>query len=156
MDDRTPRQIEAMLRSHVEAALHAIWHTNDLTLDDDGDWPFRADTSACWVRVRPGDQPFVQVLAHAAYGVPRSAKLLTELNDINRRAQWTKVFWSDGYVVSEANLHWTDVDPAGLERLMGATCAMCDDVGPMIATVYGGSTPLQPIPEPADDGQDAA
>ena len=156
MHDKGPQQIENMLRSHVEVALHDIWLQPELKIDDDGDWPFRADTSACWVRVRPGSEPYVQGLAHAAYGVPKSAKLFTELNDINRRSQWTKVFWSDGYVVSEANLHWRDVDREGLERLMGATCTMCDDIGPMIATVYGGSTPLQPVAEPADDGQGAA
>ena len=92
----------------------------------------------------------------ARHDKEESAKLLTELNDINRRAQWTKVFWADGYVISEANLHWRDVDREGLERLMGATCAMCDDIGPMLAAVFGGSTPLQPTSEPADDGQDAA
>ena len=107
-------------------------------------------------RVAGQEVAFVQVLAHAVYGVPRSAKLLTELNDINRRAQWTKVFWSDGYVISEANLHWTDADRDGLERLMNAICAMCDDIGPMIAAVYGGSTPLTPQPESAEDGRDAA
>lgn len=156
MQDKAPQQIETMLRSHVEVALKEIWLQADLAVDDDGDWPFRADTSACWVRVSPGVEPFVQVLAHAAYGVPRSAKLLTELNDINRRAQWTKVFWADGYVISEANLHWRDVDREGLERLMGATCAMCDDIGPMIVAVFGGSTPLSSVAEPADDGRDVA
>jgi hypothetical protein len=39
---------------------------------------------------------------------------------------------------------------------MGATCAVCDDIGPMIAAVFGGETPLQPLPAPAEDESDAA
>ena len=48
-------------------------------------------------------------------------------------------------------VEWVAAYREGLERLMGATCAMCDDIGPMLAAVYGGSTPLQPIPETTDE-----
>lgn len=155
MQDTSNRQIETMLRSHVEAVLREIWEQSELVVDADGDYPFRSETAACWVRVLGGDEPSVQVFAHAACDVPRSVKMLAEVNEVNRRARWTKLFWSNGYIVSEASLHWTVVDRAGLERLMGATVAMCDDVGPMIAAVFGGTTPLQPERDPADD-QDAA
>jgi len=156
MDDGSSNQIETMLRSHVEALLREIWGHTELVVDADGDYPFRSDTTACWVRVVGGDEPAVQVFAHAAVDVPRSVKMLAEVNDVNRRARWCKLFWVNGFVMSDATLHWTAVDRPALERLMGATVAMCDDVGPMFAAVFGGTTPLEPQSAPADDDQDAA
>jgi hypothetical protein len=153
---RESSQIEALLRSHVEAALRELRHWSTPEPDADGDYPFRADTSACWVRIVGGPDPSVQVFGHAANDVPRSAKMLAEINELNRQSRWTKVFWINGCVISEATLHWTLVDAPSLDRVMGATCAVCDDIGPMIAAVFGGETPLQPLPAPAEDESDAA
>lgn len=41
----------------------------------------------------------VRVFAHAAYGLKRSAKLLTELNDIQHRLLSASIAYDDGVVV---------------------------------------------------------
>jgi len=155
MHENNSNQIAAMLRSHVESGLRAIWLKTELETDEDDDYPFRTTTSACWVRIIEGDHPMVLVFGHAACGVPKSAKLMTELNDINRRVLWGRAYWVNGAVIVETTLHWTAVDLGNFERALRSTAAMCDDIGPMVAAVFGGTTPLQPEHDPADD-QDAA
>ena len=135
-------QLTAMLRSHVERALMEIWERPDLVVDDDGDYPFRTQTSVCWVRVVESDDPTVRVFSHAAVGVKKTARMLTELNDLNQQARWAKLAWCHGVIVVDVVLHWTNVDQASLSRALDAVSGVSDDVGSLFAGVFGGSTPF--------------
>ncbi|HVT22128.1 MAG TPA: YbjN domain-containing protein [Mycobacteriales bacterium] len=110
--------------------------------DDDGDYPFRFGTAAGFVRINTGSTTMVRVWAIAAMGVPRSAKLLGELNDINvrNRSAWTT--WSDGLVVVEQALVAKGLRRSALKQALNAVGHTADDIGPMIATVFGGETPF--------------
>lgn len=144
-------QIGAMLRSHVERSLMSIWSSTELEIDDDGDYPFRSQTAMCWVRVMEGDLPTVRVFAHAATGVKSSARMLTELNDLNLQARWAKLTWNRGVVMVDAALPWTEVDAASLLRLLDGVTGVADDVGSLFAGVFGGQTPF-----PLDLSEDSA
>jgi hypothetical protein len=137
-----------VLRSHVERCLQDIWELCRVTTDSDGDYPFAHGTACCYVRVEDGDPQVVRVYAHAVIGVRRSAKLLTEINDLNGRCRTASVSWSSGVVIVEQALHAKAVRRSTLRQACQAVGYVADDIGTMIATVYGGETPLG-----ADDAQ---
>jgi len=133
-----------MLRSHLERCLQDIWDTRELITDDDDDYPFRYGTAACWVSLFGGPNPGVRVFAHAANGLKTSAKLLREINELNVQSRWARVGYHDGTVRVSAELHWSAVDRLALEHALLAVGRVSDDVGALLATVYGGSTPFPP------------
>lgn len=156
LENNEERQLSLMLRSHLERALMGIWSTGGLVTDDDEDYPFRSATAACWVGLAPGPEPAVRVFAHAAYGVPKSARLLTEINVLNQRSKWAKVSWHDGVVLVDQLIHWTHVDQDSVERALDSVTCVADDIGTMIATVYGGQTPFPAQTESSEQDEDAA
>ena len=143
------RQME-MLRSHVERCLQDIWDTRDLVIDDDGDYPYRHGTAMCWVSLFGGPVPGVRVFANAAYGLKCSARLLREVNDLNGRSTWARVVLQDGVVRVSAELHWAAVDRLALEQAAGAVASVADDIGALLAAVYGGHTAF-PVQEQGQD-----
>ena len=66
------------LRSHVERLLQDEWGVCRVVPDADGDYPYRSGTAACWVQVLDYERPMVRVFAHAAVGIPRSARKATK------------------------------------------------------------------------------
>lgn len=73
------------IRSHVERLLQEEWDTCRVTVDDDGDYPFRCGIAAGWVQAMESDPVMVRVFAHAATGLGPSLKLFAELNSIQCR-----------------------------------------------------------------------
>ena len=94
------------LRAYVEKCLRQAWEDRPVCMDEDGDFFFRCNTAACWVRVEE-DASLVRVFAHAATGVKRSARLLAELNELNQRARAAKVYWESA--APSAPSRWTSV-----------------------------------------------
>jgi Putative bacterial sensory transduction regulator len=161
LDDKPPeqeRQMATMLRSHVERCLQDVWEQHELIIDGDGDYPYRWGTAACWVAVQSGPSMAVRVFAHAAHGLKRTAKLLTEINEVNARSRWARVFWDHGRVIVAAELPWTAIDRPALDQFMRSVGTVADDIGAMLAAVYGGQTPLPPEldPQTQSNGEDAA
>jgi hypothetical protein len=136
------RVTQVLLRSHVERCLQDIWDVPDLVIDDDGDYPYRRGTAMCWVSPFDGPVPGVRVFAHAAYGLKPSAKLLREVNDLNVRSVWARVALLNGVVRVSAELHWAAVDRLALEQAARGVGEVADDIGALLATVYGGHTPF--------------
>lgn len=163
MEDVTDRELEqlhAMLRSHVEACLSELWGSDCLDLDADGDYGYRWGTAACWVRPSVGGALGVRVFAHAVHSVKRSAKLLAELNELNQRSRHCQVFLGHDAVVVAANLDWDLVAADTLDRVMRSVGMVADDIGVLVATVFGGQTPFpagedEPARD-ADAGDEAA
>lgn len=149
-------QLVTLLRSHVERCLQHSWERAELVVDDDGDYPYRCGTAACWVSVQPGPDPAVRVFAHAAYGLRRSARLLAEVNELNSRSRWARIFWADGIVYVSTELHWTQVDQAALDRAWDCVGSVADDIGAMLATVFGGATPFPVESDAASEDEEAA
>lgn len=75
---------------------------------------------------------------------------------LNLRSRWTSISWDNGLVVVDTALHWESVDRSSLERALDAVTAVSDEVGVMIATVYGGATPFPLDLESVGSDEDAA
>jgi hypothetical protein len=153
-------QMDEMFRSHVQRCLQDVWECSELVTDADGDYPYRDGTAACWVSVRTGPKPGVRVFAYAAVEVKRTARLLTEVNELNSRSRWARIFWESGTVMVAADIPWTAVDRPTLAHYTQTVGSVADDIGKMLAVVYGGSTPFpaetDEETQPAGDEEDAA
>jgi hypothetical protein len=143
--------VEDMARSHVERCLQDLWGTDQVVPDKDGDYPYGSGSAACYIRVDGREPVFVQAVAIAAVGVKKTAALLTEINEVNSRTRIARVFWESGAVVVEQSLMADTVDRQALGHAGLGVAAIANDIGPMIATVFGGATPLQQGQPGADD-----
>jgi len=131
-----------LVRSHVERCLHEIWQTPTLVRDGDGDYPFRSETAACWVGIDTCVKPWVvNVFAHAAFDVVGNVKALREVNELNGRARSVRVFWRGGVVVVQQVLPVDTVGVKVLRHALDGVSSVADDIGPMFAAMYDGSTP---------------
>jgi hypothetical protein len=142
------------IKSHVERLLQDEWDACRVTEDGDGDYPFRMGTAACWVSViDPGGGPMVRVFAHAAFGVESTKKLLVELNEIQQRCVSASVYWAGGAVIVSQSISPIGLTGPVLAQALAAVGGVADDIGLLLAGVYGGSTPF---PAEENESEDAA
>lgn len=153
-------QMDAMLRSHVERCLQDAWECDDLVVDSDGEYPYRHGTAACYVRPDGAPQPGVTVYAFAVMEVRRRAALLAEINEINGRTRFTRIYWDADTVAVEAQIPWTAIDRPTLDFYTARVASVADEIGGMIAAVFGGQTPFPAADEDetldAGDEEDVA
>jgi hypothetical protein len=147
-----------MLRSHVHQCLQDIWDTPELVLDDDGDVPFRYGCSSGWILLHRHPDPSVEIRAHAAHSVRRSAKLLSELNTLNQASHRVQVSFdgkaggaSTGVVVVRTSISWAGVNRESVRAAFHTAGMAADTIGPMIAAAFDGETPY-PVDEERVDG----
>lgn len=131
-----------LARSHVERCLQDIWDVCRVHHDHDGDYPFNNGTATCFVSVVKGDPIMVRVWALAVIGIERSGKLLKELNDINGRTRTVTVHWQNNAAIVEQTLHINGVKRSTLGQACTSVGFVADDVGTMLAAVFGGETPV--------------
>ena len=133
------------IRSHVELLLRREWAPDEVTLDGDGDFTFRRGTAVCWVSVVEYDIPMVRVFAHAAYGVKPTAKVLRELNEIQKRCVSASVSVGNDTVLVSQTLSPINLTQPVLAQAMNAVANVADDIGGLLAAVYGGQTPFDAL-----------
>ena len=141
-------QVSVFVRSHVERCLADMLGVCRVAADQDGDYYFRSGTAACYVRVDEQNPLMIRTFAIAASGVPRSAKLLTEINAINVHSRSAWVTWAGAQVLVSQVMTPESVTVETLDQACRAVVTIANDIGAMIAAVFGGSTPFAP-------GQDA-
>jgi len=137
-----------MLRAHVERFLEDHWDVPRVTKDADGDYPFWAGTAQGYIRVvpAPGDTcpALVSVFAKAVVGLKSSAALLREVNHLNSRARWAKIFLEDDEVIVAREIDRVGAEPESLALAIDTVTYVADQIGTSIAVVYGGATPNPP------------
>src|SRR4051812_27636255 len=122
------------IKSHVERLLQDVWDVCRVTVDDDGDYPFRNGTASCWVRVIEADSgPMVQVFSHAVLGVKESAKLLHELNEIQSRCLSASVVLQRGTVVVLQTISPIGLTGPVLHQALASVASLADDTGVLVA-----------------------
>ena len=139
------------IRSHVERLLQDEWDVCRVVVDGDGDFPFRTGTAACWVSVLNSEPVMVRVFAHAAHGVRSSAKLLRELNDIEGRTLSVAVHHQGGAVIVAQTLSPVELTRPVLAQALVAVGGVADDIGPLLASMFDGSTPYDAVESESED-----
>ena len=140
------------IRSHVERLLQDEWEEDRVTIDVDGDVVWRRGTARGWVSVIPaGDTHLVRVWAHAAHGVKPSAKLLRELNDIQLRCTSSTVMVSGSIVVVSQTISAVGLTGPVIAQALEAVGNVADDIGTMVAIMFGGETPFPVVTSASED-----
>lgn len=131
-----------LARSHVERCLQDLWSVERVLPDADGDYCYGSGTAACYVGLDAAEPVVVNAVACAAVEVKKTAKLLEELNEVNARCRMAHVYWTNGAVLVEQTLFADTVSRGSLAHAGQSVAHIANDLGPMIAAVYGGHTPL--------------
>ena len=139
------------IRSHVERCLQDEWGCCHVSMDDEGDYPFRVGTAACWVSITEGEPVMVRVSAYAACELKQSAKLLAELNAIQLGALSASIGLADDTVVVSQTLSPIGLSTAVLAQAMRAVGGVASDVGLLLAGMFGGQTPYPASEESAEE-----
>jgi hypothetical protein len=138
------------IRSHVERLLQNEWDACRVSVDEDGDWPFRNGTAACWVSVMDTEPIMVRVFAHAATGMRPSLKLLSELNDIQRRMLSATISMQGGVVLVSQTISPIGLTEPVLAQAMHSVAGVADDIGLLLAGMFNGAT-LYPAEAPQSE-----
>jgi hypothetical protein len=126
------------MTAYVEKLLDAQTGSDRVVADGDGDYPVRFGSALYYVRLTGEPDPDVQVFAVALQEVPASAELLAELNEINSRIRFARIFHIQQEVLVETNLAGESVDPLGFRTACEAVAQVAGKVGPTLAKKYGG------------------
>jgi hypothetical protein len=125
-------------------------------IDSDGDVAVRQGTAACYVSCHDGGFPVVRVWAIAATGLRPQGKLLREINDVNAGTMTAHVYFANGLVYVEQNLHAYGVDEDTLGQAFLAVAGVANNIGSLMAMALGGDTPFPADTEDADAHDEAA
>ena len=131
------------IRSHVELLLQREWEVCRVLSDEDGDFPYRHGTAACYVSVLDVDPPMVRVFAHAAYGLKPTLKVLREINEIQGRSLSARVELRRDVVVVSQTLSPIGLTQPVLAQAMDAVGSVADDIGTLLAAMFDGATPFK-------------
>jgi hypothetical protein len=137
-------------RSHVERLLEMVWGIDEVVRAPDGMYYGEAGSAVAYVSVETDVPMAVRIMVVAAEGVPGTAKVLRELNEINACSRFGWVSWWGGAVHCEAAIPADGLTPDNLAGLWGAMVSRANHVGPMLAAVHGGHVPYD-LDEMADD-----
>lgn len=131
------------IRSHVELLLQQEWGVCRVLSDEDGDFPYRHGTAACYVSVMDTEPPMVRVFAHAAYGLKPTLKVLRELNEIQHRTLSARVELRRDVAVVSQTLSPVGLTQPVLAQAMDAVGTVAADIGTLLAAMFDGATPFK-------------
>jgi hypothetical protein len=131
------------IRSHVALLLQREWDVCRVLSDEDGDFPYRHGTAACYVSVLDIDPPMVRVFAHAAYGLKPTLKVLREINEIQGRSLSARVELRRDVVVVSQTVSPIGLTQPVLAQAMDAVGSVADDIGTLFAVMFDGATPFR-------------
>jgi hypothetical protein len=146
----------------ISSASQKEWFTNHITMlmtaiaaesaeaDAEGDFPIHGETAQAWVRPHTQEPWGVHVFALAAHSIPLKAAVLKELNEINGSDALVRVAWHSGAVIADYHLFADAVTEDNLREAIGRVITVADRIGPLLAAVHGGITPIAVEPSSSD------
>lgn len=149
------------IRPYVEKLLEEGFGIPDLKPDEDGDYPFRFRSAGYYVRLINESAPTLQLFSIVVRDIKRTAKLLAALNDINSRASFARVYWTDSRVVVATELVAETLDAQELGNACNVVGQLADAIGTGIVAEFGGkllfeeSPPGTEAPVAAPDAKNA-
>lgn len=137
-----------VLTVYIENLLVVLTQTPRVVPDHDGDYPVRFGSALYYVRLVGTGDPDVQVFAVAVDGVEQSPELLGELNAINCRIRFGRVFHVAGQVLVETDIVGDEIGPRGFRNACELVAGVADRIGPELVRKYGGRTAFEDSKEP--------
>ena len=136
----------AAVRARVEQLLKQMFDTEELPMDQYGDWgPFPTGTTGIFCRLgQPAPQapPVFSVFSAVLIEVPKSPELLDFLNEINVNTSFLRAYWRDETVVFSAELLAQTMDPEELLIASAQVANAADSYDEVLRERFGGSQPF--------------
>jgi Putative bacterial sensory transduction regulator len=144
--DSEGRSDVAALAVRVEQLLKEMLDTDDLPMDQYGNWgPIPTGTTGIFYRLgQPSPQapPVLSVFSAVVIEVPKSPELVDFLNEINVNVSFLRAYWRDGTVVFSAELLAQTMDPEELLIASAQVANAADSYDEVIRERFGGSQPF--------------
>jgi Putative bacterial sensory transduction regulator len=100
----------------------------------------RAGTAVVYVRLVDAEPPVVRVFSPLLRRIERGPDLLGELNDLNARLSFLRVFWRDGTVYAAAELLAETLTEAELANACDGVAETADYYDVRLHARFGGET----------------
>ncbi|WP_238012526.1 YbjN domain-containing protein [Dactylosporangium sp. AC04546] len=113
----------------------------------------RSGTAVLYLRLINNDPPLVRVFSPLLRKIECSPELLTELNELNGRLNFIRLFWRDQSVIASTELLAATLDPIELTNACDWLADAADYYDVRLHAQFGGELAFAPPPasaHPAD------
>ncbi len=137
-----------MVTSHVQTLIKRLTGADKVTVDPDGDYPIRYRSALYFVRVVPAWKPVVQIFSIAVDGIPLTDALARDLNEMNARLHFCRMFWVRGQVLVESELLGPSLTEADFHECALHVAEASDEFAKMLAERHGGRLAFEESKQP--------
>jgi len=124
--------------------------------DPQGDYPLHHRLGDFYARIDGGETPVLRLYAVIVADIECSPALLTELNRINTRLTFPRVFWIQRQVLMETNAVAIDTTHNEFNQLCHEVASASDHFGQKILSSFGGTPVFQQSSDDVDEEEEAS
>ena len=132
-------QARDIATSHLETMIERLTNTDKAIPDNDGDYFLSTHHGGFFARIDGSEIPILRIFTIISKDIDRSLDLLTELNSINCRLTFPRVFWTQGQVLMESNALALDTTTVEFNAMCSEVADASDAFGPKIVSEFGGT-----------------
>ncbi|MFB9451124.1 YbjN domain-containing protein [Dactylosporangium vinaceum] len=104
----------------------------------------RSGTAVVYLRLIASEPPFVRVFSPVLRELERTPELLVELNDLNGRLNFIRLFWRDGSVFAAVEMLASTLDPIELSNACDWVADTADYYDERLRDQFGGRLAFDP------------
>lgn len=104
----------------------------------------RSGTAVVYLRLIASDPPLVRVFSPLLRRLGRSPELLAELNELNGRLNFIRLFWRDDCVIAAAEVLASTLDPIELSNACDWVSDTADYYDERLREQFGGELAFDP------------
>ncbi|MER7280648.1 YbjN domain-containing protein [Dactylosporangium sp. NPDC000244] len=104
----------------------------------------RSGTAVVYLRLIASEPPFVRVFSPLLRKLECSPELLTELNELNGRLNFIRLFWRDGSVLAAVEMLASTLDPIELSNACDWVADAADYYDERLRDQFGGQLAFDP------------
>ncbi|WP_432981729.1 T3SS (YopN, CesT) and YbjN peptide-binding chaperone 1 [Dactylosporangium sp. CA-233914] len=104
----------------------------------------RSGTAVVYLRLIASEPPLVRVFSPLLRRLPRTPELLTELNELNGRLNFIRLFWRDDSVIAAAEMLASTLDPIELSNACDWVADTADYYDERLRDQFGGQLAFDP------------
>lgn len=137
--------------SHLETMIERLTKMDKAIPDNDGDYFLNTPHGGFFARIDGTEIPILRIFTIISKGIKCSPDLLTELNSINCRLIFPRVFWVQDQVLMESNALALKTSDQEFDALCSEVAHASDFCGPGIVSEFGGTAFFEQSKEVAQD-----
>ena len=144
----TPIDRFASRRRELEARLCELLGTDQVDVDDEGDYPITtADGHHVWVRLRTSWSPLtVEVFGILVSDVEHTGDVMREINLINTSCGYVRAMWHSGQIIVAVDLLEDNMDLSELKNALNIITGTVDRYRPLFESFFTGADEPPQLP----------